>query len=255
LANDLKRPVIGALAAIGITTTMDANGLTNFSALPLCPLMLLCWYLERQPRPPMGFAWGRLRDYGLAVLHPLLVLSAVALIAFATGAVDLSHTDWRKAAGKAALISLTTFIMVSITEEGFFRGWLWGSLEKAGEKTGRVLLWTSVTFALWHVSWVTLTADGKLPLAQVPVFIVNVVVMGAIWGMLRWISGSVIVASLCHGIWNGIDYVFFAYGTKTGALGVANTAVYGPEVGYLGLALNVVFAAALWRWWITTRAV
>jgi hypothetical protein len=247
MASELKRPIIGALAAIVITTTMDANGLTDFSALPLCPLMLLCWYLERQPRPRMGFAWGRLRDYGLAALHPVIVLSAAALIALATGAADLSHTNWGKSAGKAALISLSTFIAVTITEEGFFRGWLWGSLEKAGEKTGRVLVWTSVAFALWHVSWVTLTADGKLPAAQVPVFIVNVIVMGAIWGMMRWISGSVLVASLAHGVWNGIDYVFFAYGTKTGALGIANTVVYGPEVGFLGLALNVIFAISLWR--------
>lgn len=247
MASDLKRPIIGALAAISITATMDANGLTDFSALPLCPLMLLCWYLERQPRPRMGFAWGRLRDYGHAALHPLLVLSAAALIAFATGAVDLSHTDWRKAAGKTAAVGLGTFLTVIITEEGFFRGWLWGSLEKAGAKTGRVLVWTSVAFALWHVSWVTLTADGKLPLAQVPVFIVNVAVMGAIWGMLRGISGSVIVASLAHGVWNGIDYAFFAYGTKTGALGITNTAVYGPEVGWLGLALNVAFAIGLWK--------
>lgn len=28
---------------------------------------------------------------------------------------------------------------------------------------------------------------------------------------------------------------------------------YGPEVGTLGLALNVVFAALLWRWWRVSR--
>jgi uncharacterized protein len=72
---------------------------------------------------------------------------------------------------------------------------------------------------------------------------------GAIWGLLRWISGSVVVASLCHGLWNGVDYVFFGFGTKIGALGIKNTAVYGPEVGMLGLALNIVFVVALWRWW------
>jgi hypothetical protein len=43
--------------------------------------------------------------------------------------------------------------------------------------------------------------------------------------------------------------VFFGYGTKVGALGIVDTAIYGPEVGFLGLAVNLIFAAMLWRWW------
>jgi membrane protease YdiL (CAAX protease family) len=78
---------------------------------------------------------------------------------------------------------------------------------------------------------------------------INAAVMGAVWGLLRCISGSVIVASLSHGLWNGMDYVCFGFGTKIGALGIKNTALYGPEVGVLGLALNIAFLAALWRWW------
>lgn len=50
------------------------------------------------------------------------------------------------------------------------------------------------------------------------------------------------------GVWNGFAYVFFGFGTKVGALGIENTALYGPEIGGAGLVLNVLFAAALWRW-------
>jgi hypothetical protein len=32
-----------------------------------------------------------------------------------------------------------------------------------------------------------------------------------------------------------------------GALGIVDTAVYGPEVGLLGLVANLAFAALLWR--------
>jgi hypothetical protein len=78
---------------------------------------------------------------------------------------------------------------------------------------------------------------------------VNAAVLGVAWGLMRSMSGSVIVASLSHGLWNGIAYSFFGYGTKAGALGIKETALYGPEVGVLGLALNVVVVAALWRWW------
>jgi membrane protease YdiL (CAAX protease family) len=245
----LKWPVLGVLLAIVVTTTMDATGLTNFSALPLLPLMLLFWYFERLPRPSVGFAWGRWRHYGLAALYPVIVLSAIALVAAASGAVDLSHTHWKKAAINFALVSLSNFLVVIVTEEGFFRGWLWASLQRAGKSETSALIWSSVAFSAWHFSAVTLPTGFDLPWSQIPLFMVNAAVLGLIWGLLRWISGSVIVASLSHGLWNGMDYVFFGFGTKVGALGIAKTAIYGPEVGVLGLVLNIAFAAVLWRWW------
>jgi hypothetical protein len=231
---------------------MDAIGLTNFSALPLFPLMFIFWYLEHLSRQDMGFVWGQWRHYGLATLYPVVVLSLIALISAAAGVVDLSHTNWGKALLNIVLISLSTFMVAIITEEGFFRGWLWASLKKSGQKPIQVWVISSIVFSLWHLSWVTLTADGKLPIAQIPVFILNVAVIGAIWGLLRWISGSVIVASLSHGVWNGITYVLFGFGAQVGALGIKETAIYGPEIGVLGLVLNFLFAALLWRWMLRT---
>jgi hypothetical protein len=38
------------------------------------------------------------------------------------------------------------------------------------------------------------------------------------------------------------------FGEKVGALGIQQTHVYGPEVGWLGLLLNFAFAASLWFW-------
>ncbi|MGH8286940.1 MAG: lysostaphin resistance A-like protein, partial [Steroidobacteraceae bacterium] len=151
------------------------------------------------------------------------------------------------------LIAVSTFIGAILTEEGFFRGWLWASLERAGQRPNRVLVWSSIAFAVWHLSVVLFETDFDVPAPQVPVYIVNAAVIGAVWGLLRWISGSVIVASLSHGVWNGGAYVFFGFGTTVGALGIQETAVYGPEVGFVGLALNLAFAAAL-LWWWKTRA-
>lgn len=244
------RPAAGVLVAIAVTTAMDAAGLTAFSALPLFPLMLLFWYLERVPRLGMGFRLGRLQDYGLAALYPVAVLGGVSLVAAAAGAVDLGHADWRKAALNLALGTISTFLVVILTEEGFFRGWLWASLDKAGQSESRILVMSSIAFSLWHLSWVTLTEDGRLPVVQIPVYILNAAVIGMIWGMLRWASGSVIVASLSHGVWNGMTYSLFGFGTHAGALGIKDTAIYGPEVGVLGLALNVVFNSVLWIWMI-----
>lgn len=242
-------PLLGVLLAIVITATMDANSLLEYSALPLCPLMVLFWYLERHSRQSMGFVWGQPRDYRLAVLYPILVLGAVTVIVSAARATDLSQTDWAKACLNLALVTASTILIAIVTEEGFFRGWLWASLARRGYTVANTLLWTSIAFALWHLSAVTLHTGFDLPRPQIPVFILNAAVMGAVWGLLRAISGSVIVSSVSHGLWNGGAYVFYAYGEKVGALGVKNTAVFGPEVGVVGLALNILFASALWWWW------
>jgi membrane protease YdiL (CAAX protease family) len=244
----LRRPILGVLLAIAITTAMDASGLSAFSALPLFPLMALFWYLERMPRREVGFARGEGRHYLLALAYPVVVIGLLALLSSASGAMDVSKTNWRKAALNIALLSLSTLLVAILTEEGFFRGWLWASLERAGVRRSRVLLWSSLAFALWHVSVVTLKTDFNPPPAQVPVFLVNAAFLGAIWGLLRWISGSIIVASVSHGVWNGLAYVLFGFGSRVGALGVKKAALFGPEVGILGLALNVVFFGALWRW-------
>jgi membrane protease YdiL (CAAX protease family) len=240
--------ILSVLLAIAITTAMDANGLSAFSALPLAPLIALFWIVARSTRREMGLVPAPLRDFVPALLHPVIVVGIAVLAAVAAGAADRSRADWGRAARHAGLIALTTFVVVTVTEEGFFRGWLWASLSRAGVPPARVLVWTSVAFALWHVSAVSLPTGFDLPRARIPLFLVNVAVLGAVWGLLRWRSGSVLVASAAHGLWNGLDYVLFGYGTRTGALGVAKAEVFGPEVGVLGLTLNVLFLLALWRW-------
>lgn len=234
------------LVAIAITSAMDAGGLAAFSALPLFPLLVLFSFLERIPRATLGFRWGRPRDYGLAVAYPVIVLGAITAIAFAAGAVDLSRADPGKALLNFALMTVTTVIAVLITEEGFFRGWLFASLGKAGASPAATLAFSSVAFALWHLSGVVISEDFRIPPAQVPVYLVNAAVMGAVWGRLRADSGCVVVASVSHGLWNGIAYVLFGFGTRRGALGIEDTALFGAEVGVLGLAVNLAFAGTLW---------
>ena len=240
------RPALGVLVAIAITTAMDANDLSMFSALPLLPLMLLFWLLERLPRVEMGFTVGRPRDYLAAVLHPLLVLGAATLVVLLVGLIDTSEANWRHFWLNLGTGSTLGILAVWLTEEGLFRGWLWGSLRRAGASEHQTLVWSSIAFALWHVSAVTLETGFNPPPAQIPVYLANVIVIGLIWGILRSVSGSVLVASVAHAVWNAIAYGLFAFGSKVGALGVTETGTYGPEVGWVGLLLNAVFAAALW---------
>jgi CAAX protease family protein len=244
-------PIVGVAIAIAGTTAMDATGLSAFSAFALLPLMFLFWYIDQLSRSEMGFRWGKPAHYALALLYPVIVIGLISIVAAFANAVDLSKTNWGKALANLLILTISTALVAIITEEGFFRGWLWGSLMRRGISESRVLIYTSIAFALWHISPVILDTDFRPAPSQVPVFLINAAVIGMVWGMLRWMSGSIIVASLSHGLWNGIAYVFFGFGTKTGALGIRNTAIFGPEIGVLGLITNAMFAFLLWQWWRT----
>jgi membrane protease YdiL (CAAX protease family) len=244
-ARGLLPPCVGVATAIAITSVMDATGLSTFSALPLAPLLAVFWRLQRFSRRQVGFTWGS-RDYAAAVLYPIIVTATLCLVAALAGDVDLSHAHWGKASLNLVLTIVATVLVAIITEEGFFRGWLWASLERAGLSAGGVLVWSSLAFAAWHWSSVFLNTDFAPPRAQAPILMLNAAVLGAAFGLLRLASGSVVVSSVSHGIWNGLAYVLFGFGTRVGVLGIKHTGVFGPELGLLGLALNVASVVALW---------
>ena len=234
---------IGTLLAIAGTAILDAIGF-GLNILPLAFLFFLFWYLQCLSRIEIGLTWGHWRDYGLAVFYPALVVALIGLVAWLSGAVTINSIDWSR-----TLITffgaqlIPTIACGLITEEGIFRGWLWASLQRARVAELWVLVLTSAAFAAWHISTALLTFH--LPLGQVPVYILNAGVIGFVWGLMRRRSGSIVVTSVSHGVWNSLAYVLFGEGTAIGVLGIHNTAVFGPEVGVFGLALNLGFAAVL----------
>ncbi len=89
-----------------------------------------------------------------------------------------------------------------------------------------------------------------IPADEIPICLVNATLIGGIFGVLRMVSGSVIVPAVCHAVWNGLDYPLYGFGEKVGALGIQETHIYGPEVGILGIALNSVFALIPWQMYV-----
>ncbi len=241
--------LIAVAVAIAITTTMDFTGYTIFSALPLLGLTLAFWLIQRQTRAEIGLKLGSIRHYGLALAYPAVVLGIAVLIASLAGALSPEEASWRDFGIQVLARSTVGSLMVLVTEEGFFRGWLWGAFRGAGLSDAKTLVVTSLAFTAWHVSAVTSGTDYGLPWAQIPVYLANATLLGLIWGTLRLISGSVVVASVSHAVWNACAYGLFGFGTKVGELGVANTALFGPEVGALGLLLNGGFF-----WWLCSQA-
>ena len=100
-----------------------------------------------------------------------------------------------------------------------------------------------------------LPTDFRPPLAQAPIYILNVVATGFNWAVMRNWSGSIVVTSVSHGVWNAFAYVLFGVGSTAGVLGLHNTAVFAPEVGLVGLGLNLAVAALLWLAFSRGRAI
>jgi uncharacterized protein len=248
----VTRPLVLGIAAttlaIAITTTMDASGLTALSALPLFPIAALLWWATRSPRDSLGLTLARWRYHVIALAYPVAVLGACTVLSLGTGAANLARIDWGKATLNVVVGAAGTALVALLTEEGFFRGALWAALRDARLSPAICLLGSSIAFAIWHISAVTLPTGFDLPRGQIPIFLMNAAVMGGIWGVLRWTSGSILVSSVSHGAWNGVAYALFGYGTKIGALGVVHTGIYGPEVGIVGLTLNISAFLVLVAW-------
>jgi membrane protease YdiL (CAAX protease family) len=185
----------------------------------------------------------------LALLYPVAVVGLTILVAWLAGATQVTDPVWGKLGRNLALMALTGIPMLILTEEGFFRGWLWASLERVGRDRAATLLWSSLAFSLWHWTWALIDDGLALSGLHALVYLGNAAVMGVGWGLLRWISGSVVVASVSHAIWNGLAYTLFGAGPIEGALGIERSLLYDVETGLVGLTLNLLFTLALWTGW------
>ena len=103
-------------------------------------------------------------------------------------------------------MSSTGVILVMITEDGFLRGWLWASLKRTGQSDKAVLLWTTFAFMVWHISTLSLDTGSDLPAREIPIYLIRGTILSLIWGIMRMVSGSVLVPAVSHCVWNGIDY-------------------------------------------------
>src|SRR4029077_16517379 len=101
-------------------------------------------------------------------------------------------------------------------------------------------------FAAWHIPDTILPTEFRPAAAQAPIYIASALVIGFNWALIRRWSGSIVVTSVSHGVWNAFAYVLFGVGPTLGALGIQHTAVFGPGVGLVGVGVNLAFAAVLW---------
>ena len=81
-------------------------------------------------------------------------------------------------------------------------------------------------------------------------FVLNLILISAVSGFLAVRSYGSAWVDLSIGEHDATLYYgegLFGFGEKTGELGIVQTVIYGPEIGYLGLVANAAFALVLWR--------
>jgi uncharacterized protein len=247
-------PLFASVGAIAVSPLLLlATGQSAFYNLWLVVMMIGLWAVQRLTRREVGLVAGDLESYFIAVVYVVGIIGCVALGAWATHLIDLKDYSATTVARRLSLNFLVTFVLALITEEGFFRGALWGSCVRAGFSPVKTILWTSIAFGLWHFAVPIIDPDFAQPLGKVPQYVLGSTAFGVAMGLLRWRSGSIIVTSGAHALWNAADYTFFGAGEKVGQLGIADPSLWDPERGYAGLFLVVVAAVLLW-WWLKPRA-
>lgn len=248
------RAASGLVVSLGLAAALLAPALELATGRPepyllvLTALAALGWWRTRLSRTEVGVTWGRPVDHLLALAYPVVVLGGLAGVALAFGAASLESVEAERVTRNLALMFLSTWVGSLITEEGFYRGTLWGIAGRAGWRPAKVLWITALMFMLWHVAVPIIESDFALPVAQIPVYLANVFLLGLAWGALRLGSGSVLVACSAHASWNAMLYVLFGFGQRSGTLALDGIALWDAERGLLGVALNAAVAWLLWRW-------
>jgi membrane protease YdiL (CAAX protease family) len=243
-------PLVASVGAIAISPLLvlatAQGGLYN---LWLAVMMIALWAAQHLTRREVGIAVGDPKSYFIGLGYAVGIIGCVALGAWAAHSIDLKDYSATTVFRRLSLNFLVTFVLALITEEGFFRGALWGSCVRAGFTPAKTVIWTSLAFGLWHFAVPIVDPDFAQPLSKVPQYVFGSTAFGFAMGLLRLSSGSIIVPSLCHALWNASVYTFFGAGEKMGQLGISDLSIWDPERGYAGLFLAILGAVLLW-WWV-----
>ena len=245
-------PVFAVSAVLAVCVAspalLAATDDETWYALPLMAAAAVLWWRGRLTGPELGLARGR-GFYARATLLPLAAVGLVVWLAPAVGATRVGEARLGLLAVQVSTMAVLTTIGTLLTEDGFFRGALWGFLDRDGRSDDAILLWTASAYALWYLPLVWVAPSPVAGPEALAVRTLNLWLLALAWGILRLVSGSLLVAAWSHGLWNGLAYTLFGYGASTGALGIVAPLDFDPERGWAGVAINAAAVLVLYRWW------
>jgi len=136
------------------------------------------------------------------------------------------------------------FLLEFVTEELMFRGYLLGKLLTLGEWRGLAL--ASGVFGLWHLP-IAVWGIGLDPL-DTPVYLMNMMLLGAVLGLLFMRSRSLIPVAAFHALWNSLEYNLFGFMDQRALLVGNSRLLFDPEEGIVGTVPLILVVALLMVW-------
>ena len=239
-----------ALAVLLVTVVAVTGGGTSAAMLtPAAATLLMLLVVTREGRTRRGWASLGLHRPGLgswgpAVLVPLAVVAAGALVLLTTGAAaqrpdELSHIPTFLLPAALVLNIAYAGVTVSLTEEIGWRGYLLPRLSRLGAR--RALVLSGLLHGLWHLPVILLT-DLYHPLGNrlvvIPLFLVTLAAAGVFLGWLRLRSGSIwpsVIAHSAHNVavaWLGLSVT----GNALAAEYLAGDSGAVTAIGYVAVA-------------------
>ena len=170
------------------------------SSLLLCTLfatvvtvlgaIFVCVKLEKRNLSSMGLRGrGAVGEYLLGLGFGAVLLGGAVLIAHGTGAMDFSLNEEANY-GTVALFFLA-FMVQALSEELLCRGYLMMSLSRTASPMASVIL-SAVVFAMLH--------SGNAAVS--PLALLNIVLVGILFGAYALKRGSIWGAAAMHAMWN-----------------------------------------------------
>jgi len=242
--------IVISIAALLVSPVLVLiTGYTELYPLSLLPLVGVVWLLTRLSFQEAGISPGRRFHYSLAVVYPLSVSGILVLLTGIFDGIRVSDFQMGEFAVQIGLGFITGVIVSSLTEEGFFRGVLWGVLGKKQYSIAVLMFVTGILFSLWHLPVIFITSEfgHGFPVIGMILYLLNILLIGLVWAFLRYLSGSILITSVSHSLWNVLAYSFFGVGTEYGVLVKSSYLIFDPERGIGGVILNAAFLLFLFR--------
>ena len=251
----LRSATVFYLLAFAMVVAVALTGGTTAAAMltPAVATLLMLLLITRDGWTRQGWASLGLHRLGLrlwpvAILVPILIVAAGAVVVVAT---DAAHWQAPEQANDYPVWTMPAFLLaniayasvtVTLTEEIGWRGYLLPRLTRLGARPAMLL--SGLLHGIWHLPVMLLTSlyhPVGSRLVVVPMFLVAVTALGVFYGWLRMQTGSVWPAVLAHSannvavVWMSSlvagDAVTIQYIAGEGAI---TTAAYGAiAVGLL----------------------
>ena|GEM_PF-3314287 len=245
-----------ALALVTLGALTGNPSVVSVSVLPIGVLALLFQrFIHKDSVRILGFSGCSGAQTVVAAMLPIVIILFVFGIDLVFGSIRIQSLDVVPHPSDSSVIGISFFGLVGIivisaivtmfgsffTEELAFRGYLITRLRNMGAM--RAALLSALLFGFWHLpaSLFVLHPDRVTSV----VYVLNIVLLGILLAGLYLESGSLIPPSICHGVWNALDYTLFGFGATRGVFPGQSRIIFDPDEGIVG-TMVLLAACILW---------